>query len=524
MADALLVLEVEYGVEVGRSPLARGARGVAVRGVARSVNVGRPRMRGRGTTLPCCLGTCTAHPRNSDWRTQKTREQEPPAGSFHHRWVPSEDARAHPPHISTPDSRLRGCGEWCPPSSVLPSSAGSLLHRSCPSAHDARQTLQTTGSAWAPTFAPSPLPPPACAGDLAFDPAASPALHARETHTMEGAMTRMRTTHAQAGRTYGHHPNPHPPSRRHARLRRGGCGERGIRDGGRKGCGEGRGRAPSPLLPPRLAAPLRRDNVRAFSNSSKYSFVDRWTEGHTSVHHLRREHGVRGTGRESEAVHGKDERMMYESRESSMYAWAWASSTTTAGSVVQVLTGTAHQTLRTYSAKSAPRKTVRRAEGEGVGVILGGASVVPGRASSPSPTSDPGFEARPEPDPPSGLTRAWVGLRFLQARDPGLSPGLRIFLGKFMAWLYTSLPTRMVLDFARGWASTDHVEKYLRERPHDNIHRGLFHPCRALATNPEEKDSSECEEKMDGSGIWDNFLEDAPDEGEDDADLGFGLQ
>ncbi|KAF8209832.1 hypothetical protein K438DRAFT_1960067 [Mycena galopus ATCC 62051] len=77
----------------------------------------------------------------------------------------------------------------------------------------------------------------------------------------------------------------------------------------------------------------------------------------------------------------------------------------------------------------------------------------------------------------------------------------------------------MVLDFARGWASTDHVEKYLRERPHDNIHRGLFHPCRALATNP-EKDSSECEEKMDGLGIWDNFLKDAPDEGEDDADLG----
>ncbi|KAF8173956.1 Pro-kumamolisin, activation domain-containing protein [Mycena galopus ATCC 62051] len=66
------------------------------------------------------------------------------------------------------------------------------------------------------------------------------------------------------------------------------------------------------------------------------------------------------------------------------------------------------------------------------------------------PTSDPGFEARPEPDPPSGLTRAWVGLRFLQARDPGLSPGLRIFLGKFMARLCTTEFNSTMTWFIRG--------------------------------------------------------------------------
>jgi hypothetical protein len=80
---------------------------------------------------------------------------------------------------------------------------------------------------------PAPPPPPSasCAESLAFGPAASPALPAQATHTMEGAMTWMRPAHAQGGRTDRHHRAPRPRLfvyPRRTRVRR---ASRGLRPG-----------------------------------------------------------------------------------------------------------------------------------------------------------------------------------------------------------------------------------------------------------------------------------------------------
>ncbi|KAJ6528039.1 hypothetical protein B0H19DRAFT_1334160 [Mycena capillaripes] len=115
-------------------------------------------------------------PRRAAW----TREQEPPAGFFQHRRAPSEDAWVYP---------------------TLPQPTPTHLPNQTPgsAAHDARR---------AP---PPPRPATVARRGISriWSSRVARSAHSGNAHN-GGRMTRMRTAHAPARRTYGRHPDPEP--------------------------------------------------------------------------------------------------------------------------------------------------------------------------------------------------------------------------------------------------------------------------------------------------------------------------